>query len=185
MTPGLASAPTQEKKRNPPGSNNANMGSGEMLDVGGQVGRQTDDSPSPAAVLGCSSPHVTCEHWLSPPSSSSPGDTHQTRGLATGRQSHAPGPMQRPPLHQAPTYRAAPLQDFSAQELKPESREETPELFRGPTGTLHLSTSGHSWAVNKLLFTTQSRARRTISLRQLWQDLRFHLTPQCDYWRPQ
>lgn len=85
VTPGLASAPTQEKKRNPPGSNSANMGSGEMLDVGGQVGRQTDDSPSPAAVLGCSSPHVTCEHWLSPPSSSSPGDKHQTRGLATGR----------------------------------------------------------------------------------------------------
>lgn len=92
VTPGLASAPTQEKKRNPPGSNNANMGSGEMLDDGGQAGRQTDDSPSPAAVPGCSSPHVTREHWLSPPSSSSPGDTHGHVALLQGDKAMPQGP---------------------------------------------------------------------------------------------
>ena len=71
-------------------------------------------------------------------------------------------------------------------ERKPQSS------FRAPQEPFTSQPQGvRSWAVNKLLFTTQSRARRTVSREMvggtsaLWQDLRFHLTPQCDSWRPQ
>lgn len=119
---------------------------------------QMDGSSPPAAGPGCSSPRVTCEPSLSPLTSPSSGD----KEIKPCPKAHAKGSAS-PEL---PLTGLLLPKTFLSRNRSHEAERKPQSSSRALQEPFTSQPQGvHSWAVNKLLFTTQSRARRTVSLR--------------------